>query len=320
MSKEAYHTLCQTEDDIPIFSQDWWLDVVCGKANWEVCLIIEQDSRIVGALPVYIPCSRVISMPSYTQTMGVWFAPSAGDAKYASVLEYRQSICKRLIEQLKNYPCFFQNFHHSFTDWLPFYWAGFQQTTRYTYLLTNLKDMACLWEKMSQQTRRSIKKAKEQFQITVKRGIPTDEFIRVQSLTFERQGIKNKQSEAVLRELIHVCRQRQQGDLWGGYDQEGNLHAAVFVVYQKKTAYYLAGGGNPAFRNSGAHSLVLWEAIQEVADYSETFDFEGSMLPGVERFFREFGGTQMPYFTISRGKLSLADRALMKLKKTVHSK
>jgi len=75
----------------------------------------------------------------------------------------------------------------------------------------------------------------------------------------------------------------------------------------------MAGGGNPSLRNSGAHSLILWEAIRYVADYAETFDFEGSMLPGVERFFREFGAIQTPYFTISKGKLSLLDRVFIKL-------
>lgn len=311
MSKEAYHTLCQTEDTIPVFSQDWWLDVVCGETKWDVHLI-EQNSRIQAALPYYVPRTDIILMPPFTQTMGIWFAPHAKDAKYTSVLEQRQAICKLLIEKIKDCKSFRQNFHHTFTDWLPFYWNDYVQTTRYTYILKELSDPEHLWGNMSQHTRRNIKKAKEQFQIIVKKGIPVDDFLRVQAQTFERQKIKNTQSFDILKELIHVCRQRGQGDLWGGYDQEGNLHAAVFVVWQKKVAYYLAGGGNSRLRGSGAHSLVLWEAIREMADYSESFDFEGSMLPGVERFFREFGGVQTPYFAINKGKLSLIDRAFIK--------
>lgn len=313
MSKEAYHALCQTEESIPLFSQDWWLDVVCGKANWDVYLA-GKNNQIQAAWPVYKPRVNVVTVPFYTQTMGIWFAPVSGDVKYASDLEHRQALCKQLIGQLGACKSFLQHFHHSFTDWLPFYWENFTQTTRYTYILPDLKDADYLWENMSQHTRRNIRKAEDKFRITVKKGVSIDDFIRVQSLTFKRQGIRNKQSKAVLRELIQVCRQRQQGDVWGGYDPDGNLHAAVFVVWQKKTAYYLAGGGDPLFRHSGAHSLVLWKAIREVAGYSESFDFEGSMLPGVERFFREFGGVQTPYFTISKGKLSLIDRVFIKLR------
>jgi hypothetical protein len=131
--------------------------------------------------------------------------------------------------------------------------------------------------------------------------------------TFQRQNQSITQDINVLGRLIEVCRQRGQGDLWGGYDREGRLHAAVFVVWQKSSAYYIAGGGDPALRASGAHSLVMWETIRQVSSYTDTFDFEGSMLPGVERFFREFGAVQMPFFTIIKGKLSLLDKVRLKL-------
>ncbi|MDR3260754.1 MAG: GNAT family N-acetyltransferase [Tannerella sp.] len=312
MSKETYHTLCQTEDSIPIFSQDWWLDAVCGEANWDV-LLVEENNRVQAAWPLYMPLPDIVTMPPYTQTMGVWFAPPSADTKYASVLEHRQAICKQFIGKLE-LRRFLQNFPYTFTDWLPFYWAGYQQTTRYTYLLNDLKNTERLWDNMSQNTRRNIKKAREQYHITVKQGISIDDFLYVQKQTFERQRQRNKQSSDVLRRLIEVCRKRRQGELWGGYDEEGRLHAAAFVVWQKHSAYYLAGGGDPALRHSGVQSLVLWEAIRFVSDQSELFDFEGSMLPGVERFFREFGGIQIPYFTISKGKMSLIDRAWLKWK------
>ena len=100
----------------------------------------------------------------------------------------------------------------------------------------------------------------------------------------------------------------------GGVDRAGNLHAVAFIVWQNSSAYYIAGGGDPVFRSSGAHSLVLWEAIRQVSRYTGKFDFEGSMLPGVERFFRGFGAVQTPYFMITRGKLTLLDRIRIKLK------
>jgi lipid II:glycine glycyltransferase (peptidoglycan interpeptide bridge formation enzyme) len=165
---------------------------------------------------------------------------------------------------------------------------------------------------MSAQVRRNITKAKEKHRLSVRRGIPTADFLRVCSLSFERQGKKARHTD-VLQRLINVCRERGQGELWGCYDESGRLHAAAFIVWQASAAWYIAGGADPSLRDSGAHALVLWEAIQAVAAYTSRFDFEGSMLPGVERFFREFGATQTPYFTISKGKISLWDRALIKL-------
>lgn len=310
--KPQYRQLCQTEASIPIFSRDWWLDVVCGEKHWDVILIIDKD-RILAAMPVYIPNRGNISMPSHTQTMGPWFAPETRDTKYTKALGKRQELCKKLIEQLRPYPHFLQNFNYRVTDWLPFYWEGFHQTTRYTYLLKNIKQQEILWENMSANIRRNITKAREKHHIKVKKGITTDDFLQVQAQTFERQKIKIKEDINKLKELITVCRNRGQGDLWGGFDEKGQLHAAIFVVWQEDSAYYLAGGGNPGLRDSGAHSLVLWESIRYVSRFTDTFDLEGSMIPGVERFFREFGAIQTPFFTISKGNLSLIHKAWFKL-------
>jgi hypothetical protein len=311
MSKDVYRQLCAKEDSIPVFSRDWWLDAVCGE-NWEA-LVLEKKGRVYAAMPMYIPCRRIIVMPYYTQTMGIWFAGESADTKYSSSLARRQAVCIYFIGQLRKYRRFSQNFSYEFTDWLPFYWEGYSQTTRYSYVLNGLKDIDKALANMSEQTRRHIKKAERQ-SILVRRGIPEDDFLKIQSLTFRRQHKKNNQSSAVLRRLIDAARKRGQGDIFGGYDKEGNLHAVAFVVWQNSSAYYIAGGGDPTLRSSGAHSLVLWEAIKYVAQYTDVFDFEGSMIPGVEHFFREFGAIQTPYFTITRGKLSLIDRICIKLK------
>ncbi|MDH6359066.1 GNAT family N-acetyltransferase [Parabacteroides sp. PF5-9] len=313
-NKAAYRTFCSTEKSIPLFSQDWWLDIVCGEANWEV-LLIEQEGRMQAALPLYIPYQKVVSMPWFTQTMGPWFAPETEDTKYATGLGRRQQLCKVFIEALKAYPYFFQQFHYTVTDWLPFYWAGFQQTTRYTYLLNDLSDPDRLWGEMSQQTRRNITKAREKYHITVRKGVPVEDFLKINQQSFERQQITSLPNKEILTSLITTTRERQQGDIWGGYDAEGRLHAAVFMVWQESTAYYIAGGGDSVLRGSGAHSLVMWECIRYASQVSGRFDFEGSMLPGVERFFREFGGIQTPYFAITKGKLSLLHKGWLKLKR-----
>jgi len=313
LNKDTYRLLCKTEKSIPLFSRDWWLDIVCGETNWEV-LIIEQKGRVLAALPFYILHTGIISMPPYTQTMGPWFAPESEDTKYTTVLSKRQNLCKEFVVELRKYSYFLQNFNYQITDWLPFYWNGYKQTTRYTYILPEISNQDTLWENMSQHIRRNITKAKDKSKIIVKKGISTEEFISVFKQTFKRQG-ETPQDLKIIESLISSSREREQGDLWGGYDESGRLHAVVFMVWQQSSAYYLAGGGDPEVRDSGAHSYVMWECIRYASERSECFDFEGSMLPGVERFFRDFGAVQTPYFTITKGNLSLLHRGWLKLKK-----
>jgi hypothetical protein len=83
-------------------------------------------------------------------------------------------------------------------------------------------------------------------------------------------------------------------------DARGKVHAAVYIAWAGDTAYYLMGGSEPELRQSGAQVLALWEAISFAGTIAQRFDFEGSMLPQIERVFRGFGATQMPYFSISK--------------------
>lgn len=311
-NKDRYHLLCDTEESIPIFSRDWWLDIVCGTANWDV-LLIEQKGQVQAALPFYFPAPGIISMPPFSQTMGPWFPPEPADAKYTRTLGKHQALCKEFTDTLKEYPHFLQNFNYRITDWLPFYWEGYKQTTRYTYLLNDIRNEKQLWENMSPNIRRNITKAREKHHITITKGISVDDFLKIQTLTFERQQLSAPKNCDTLKKIISVCRQRNQGDLWGAYDDKGSLHAVAFIAWQKSSAYYLAGGGDPALRSSGAHSLLLWECIRYAANYTSLFDFEGSMIPGVERFFREFGAIQTPFFTITKGNLSLLHKIWLKV-------
>jgi hypothetical protein len=47
---------------------------------------------------------------------------------------------------------------------------------------------------------------------------------------------------------------------------------------------------------------------------AKTFDFEGSMLPEVEKYFRGFGANLIPYYRVSKAKLAV-DLALRFIKK-----
>jgi len=45
---------------------------------------------------------------------------------------------------------------------------------------------------------------------------------------------------------------------------------------------------------------LVKEIIKYVSNYTNKFDFEGSMIEGIENSFRQFGAIQKPYFAISK--------------------
>ena len=91
-------------------------------------------------------------------------------------------------------------------------------------------------------------------------------------------------------------------------DEADRIHAVAYIVWDEHAAYYLLGGSDPDLRTSGAASLLMWEAIMRARRVTDVFDFEGSMLKPVERFFRAFGARQTPYLNVSR-RAALSRRA-----------
>lgn len=299
-NKPKYRQLCEEEKSIPLFSQTWWLDAAAGDENWGV-VILEEKNLIIGALPYFLQKRNrmnLITQPALTQTLGPWIRPSK--AKYAKALGYQKDVMEGLIEKLPAFGYFSQNWHYSNTNWLPFYWKGFKQTTRYTYVLPSLVSEEELWAGLEEKIRTEIRKASNRFELQVRDDLGVADFMRLNRMTFDRQGMALPYSESLVERLDAACAARGQRKILIAEDKQGQHHAGVYIVWDENAAYYLMGGGNPELRSSGATSLCMWEAIRHAAKVSKTFNFEGSMIESVERYFRAFGAIQTPYFNVSK--------------------
>ncbi len=282
-----------------LFQQPWWLDAVAPN-QWDE-VTVKRGGEIVARLPYVIKKRKgltILSMPQLTQTLGPWLRPSK--AKYAKQLSEQKDLMTELIQKLPRFDYFFQNFHYSITNWLPFYWQGFEQTTRYTYVLENLSDSQKMWDGMLPKIRTDIKKAQNRFGLGIRTDLGVDAFLDMNELTFTRQGMKLPYSRDFVRRLDHACETHNARRVFFAQDKDSRIHAAVYTVWDENSAYYLMGGSDPDMRNSGANSLCMWEAIKFASTVTKKFDFEGSMIEPVERFFRAFGAKQIPYFHITK--------------------
>lgn len=297
-NKALYRELCQKETSIPIFSRDWWLDAVCGENDWDVAIEVE-DGEILGSMP-YMKSKKLIftfiGQPLLTQFLGPWF--SVGSSNDEKSISQQNKIMASLIEQLPKCHYFSQNWNYSVSNWLPFYWAGFNQTTRYTYVLNKLDDIDSLWRGLRGNIQREIRKAENRFDLKISESEPLDVFIGLMEKTFARQGKHFPYSRELIQSIDAACKTRNAGKMWLAVDEHGRSHAGIYVIWDSNSAYYLMGGGDPELRTSGASSYLLWHAIKYTANFVNRFDFEGSMLKSVEKFFRAFGSTQVPYLKV----------------------
>jgi hypothetical protein len=299
-AKLIYRDLCEREKALPLFHQSWWLDAVCGAEGWDVA-IVRKGHEVQATLPYAIVKSKgftYLGQPALTPFLGPWIRPTG--AKKANDYARQKDLMEELINGLPKHDRYRQNWSPEVTNWLPFYWRGFQQTTAYTYVINDLSDEGAIWREFRENIRREIRRAEGRGGIAVHAEERLDEFLSLNSMTFARKGQRRRYSDDHVRRLDAACAERECRRIFVARDQEGRIHAGAYLVWNADSAYYLMGGVDPKLRGSGAMSLCMWHAIRFAASVSKRFDFEGSMIEPIERFFRSFGAQQVPYFQVSR--------------------
>jgi len=280
-----------------LFQEPWWLDAVAA-GEWDE-VSVECGGQVAARWPFVrkkIAGRVALLQPKLTPYLGPWLRPS--HAKLPTKLAEEKELMGKLLDLLPKCDLFRQCFAPEVTNWLPFYWSGFSQTTRYTYRLDGLDDPSRIWAGLRENIRREIRKARKI--VTVRDDLSIDCIAGVWEKTFRRQGKRLPVTKDLLHRIDWACQKQERRKLLVAEDGRGNIHAAANIVWDANCAYYLMAGSDPELRNSGAASLVLWEAIQFAATVSRQFDFEGSMIEPIERFFRSFGGAPTPYFSLSK--------------------
>jgi len=298
-NRDKYRNLCKVERQIPVFSQPWWLDAVCGKNGWDVSLA-ESNGHIMGALPFYRSRRmffNVLAMPPLTQNLQLWIRyPSS--QKHEKRLSHEKSIITELVEHLPPFDYFRMSFYHTMKNWLPFYWKGFSQSTRYTYVIEDLEDVDTVFERFSHAKRKNIKRAEKT--LTLGPELTANEFYDHHTMTLGKQGDRIAYSRALLERIHEAAYSCGCGRVLTAVDGQNRVHAAIFVVWDERQAYYLISSIDPKYKASGAATFLIKQAIVHVNTKTKQFDFEGSMIEGVENSFRQFGTIQKPYFQISK--------------------
>lgn len=294
--KAAYRAFAASCVTLPLCYQPWYLDAVTEKGEWDVVLK-EEKGKVTGVWPWFqkrkfgIP---YITMPHLTKWMGPWW-PDMDKVSLTEAHERLDFLSKRLPKAFK-ISC---DWHPDMQNWLPLYWAGWKQTTRYTYRL-NLTDRIELDAGFNRNVQRNLKKADEHLKIDLK-GTRA-EFIRLHRLSFERQGLRIPYSEGLLNRHLDALEAHKTVKMLYARDQEGTLCSVAALTWDAGSAYYHISGDDPAHRQSGSGLWILREAIRiaMVELKLPLFDFEGSMIQGVEAVRRQFGAKQVPYFRVWR--------------------
>lgn len=292
--KDIYREFCKTAEDLPIFFYDWYLDGACDDETWDV-VSVERKGEPIAFLPYLLKKKlsfNYITFPSFIKYLGPYIIPQYREIKY------EHEIQKELIEKLPNVASFKQNFSPLITNWLPFLWKGFKQTTQYTYQIEGLNEIDNVYNSFNRNIKRNILKAESQLE--VKEDLPLEDFYAIHKKSFIRQGIPIPYTLGYLKKYDEILKRNNAGKNFYAHDEEGRIHSVSYIVWDKKNAYYHLSGDDPELRDSGSGILLIWKAIEYASQVHklDIFDFEGSMMPNIEKIRVQFGAKQVPYFFV----------------------
>ena len=300
LNKAEYRNLCTTEPSIPLFSNAWWLDAVAGPDGWDVALA-KANGRIVGAMPFCVARRygmEVIQHPPLTPVLGPWIRVDLGSP--SSRLSNQQKIMQSLIEQLPRFDHFTQTCSKDFSNWLPFYWNGFSQSTEYTYVISGLDDLDSFWHRVDPSRRKHCRTALARHDLRVRDDLPLDAFLALHKMTIGNRGVAQAFTDDCLRRLDAACVEHKRRKLHIVVDEAGRHYAATYTVWDDNCAYALLKGSDPDTHHTQAPSVCQWEAIKFSATVAPKYDFLGNMNPSIEPYVRSFGTEQTPVFTLTQ--------------------
>jgi hypothetical protein len=297
-----YINWAKSKSDLPLYMQPWWLDIVCEEKGWDAVIDKNEDGTILSALAFhygYRSGINTLTVPPLTQFTGIWLDESLlleNSAPWDSSKCY-DSI-SRIIDKIPSRPIQTISLGPKLPTWLPFYWKGFRQTTRYTYQINFSESGDNFRDFYHRVVRENLKKANKFCSISI--SDDSNLMFDFIQKTFERKGNTVPYSRNLFLSLDKELLSKNQRTIYQANDELGNIHGMLYVIWDSSTTYYLASGIDPDKKRSQSITLLMDRAISDSFDRSQIFDFEGSMIQGVESFFRSFGGKPVSYHKLTR--------------------
>jgi hypothetical protein len=268
------------------YAYSWYLDAVC--KHWDA--LIYKDYEAV------FPLTRnkkggidYLFQPFFTQQLGVFSI---------------NRITPELIQQfLAAIPDKFKlveinlNAENSYTGDL------FSVKSKLTHHLPLNQPHEKIKEGYNDNTKRNLKKAlKENLYITT--DVSPSQLI---SLFKNNQGnkvkeLKNKDYNR-LKSLMETALKYKKGELLGIKTPENKLCAAGFFVRSISSIINLFPSSNEEGKKNGASFMLIDTMLNKYEQSGLIFDFEGSEISSISRFYKGFGSQKAHYWHIRRNNL-----------------
>ena len=276
----------------PPYVQAWWLAATAGR--WAAVVELGPGGEYRSLLPLPLkwrPGGRVAYQPLFTQQLGLVLTPTSRHTQVADYLAVARAGCG----------AFYQQWPPAAT--LPLLPSGFTLAERLTYHLDLGMPYPAIYQGYLTGCRRRLRNNQALAQPVV--ATDSDDLEALISLFLTYRGPAHTglrpRHYAALRRLYAALRARGAAELRQvRHPATGELLAGALFVRHVGGVIYLFAAASPAGRAASAPTVLLDDALRRHAGQpGQVFDFEGGSLPGIGRFFTNFGARPVPYLAIT---------------------
>lgn len=300
------------EPIIGVFGSRQWLKAYGNKLT--MVGIYKDEHQLIGGF-YYLNTKKFgftfIKLPPYTPHCGLFFTSQSTNRSSVN------NFSKEIITEVCSYFSALKSaltvlaFPSNIIDLQPFIWEKYKVIPNYTYRIDLSRSLENIQSNFDSKNRNVINKAIKENVI-----IEENKLTKSELFSFFNNALSSTDANIYEDELKNIF--NVFSDSGNSFSMEARknseLLGVVFCIYDKNVCYYLLGGVNKSSGIQGVNNLLVQKSIEKAKSLGcITFDFEGSMLKGVEKFFRAFGPDLVPYYTVNKGKLPI--EFMLKFKK-----
>jgi len=262
----------EADSDGLIYSYSWFLDAIAEE--WFGLVV--GDYKAVLPLPVKRKYGvQMIAMPAFMQRSDI-----SGDANY--IIQEAGKAIKR--------HCRIVQFATACTNLFP----GTPARMRTNYVLPLTGDYSSIFDNYSQACRKNINKAHSRG-CTITENISINDVVSVYKKAYGEVSGYTDLHFSRLEQLISLV-PKERYHLVGVLNESGSLVYAGVLLDDNKRLYYLLGAPTKEGRTMRATYFFIDAMVQRFATTRKLFDFEGSDIPAVARFYQSFSPEAEYYY------------------------
>jgi hypothetical protein len=176
-----------------------------------------------------------------------------------------------------------------------YYGKGVKQPN---FILNLNKDYDTLFAAYSTNTKRNIKKA-YRYNIEIKTGLLPDVFLGFYH-SIEKKYTVSPKTNQIIQEFL----KKDKITIYGAYNADNKLISTLCLLHSSHRLIYLLPISNKEGKDTLAMFRIVDEIIQNHANSCFLFDFSGTNVKSIARFYEGFGAELKSYHEIKNWSIN----------------